>query len=134
MNLKEKKEFGMLGVLVLATFVVIYVNFLKPKPATPPPLLGLPGNGGPASSGAINSGAGVPSLTPVASQMPGVPGAVVPGAGLPGAVMLPTTNFLPNGADLQIDVLKNKPFSALVPPQYPSVTKEEVGSDNVFAK
>jgi hypothetical protein len=129
MTLKEKKEFGMLGVLVLATFVVIYVNFLKPKPATPPPLLGLPGNGGPASSGAINSGAGVPSLTPVVSQMPGAAGAVVPGA-----VMLPTTNFLPNGADLQIDVLKNKPFSALVPPQYPSVTKEEVGSDNVFAK
>lgn len=42
--------------------------------------------------------------------------------------------ILPQGANLDLKVLQNENFKNLVPPTYPVVSQEEVGSDNLFGK
>jgi hypothetical protein len=109
MTTKEKKEYTLLAILLVATFAVIYFNFLKPK-------------------GSILPQGGIP----IATVPPEISGA---------AAILPVTGatqgtgaFLPNGTSLNLDVLDNPIFKSLTPPVYPTVTGDEIGSDNIFGK
>lgn len=130
MTTKEKKEYAILTVLLLATFAVIYFNFLKPKPAPAVHVLALPGASGPSAGT-------VPGATPAAgagASVLALPGAAAtPGAAVPGAISGGASNgFLPNGTELHTDVLNSKPFSTFIEPNYPAVSKDEIGSDNIF--
>jgi hypothetical protein len=113
MTQKEKKEYAALGVLVLATLLVIYFNFLKPKA---PPL--------PANFLAVPGGSGAPAV----GQNTGAPGAAQPGA------TFSSGPFLPNGPALDLKVLDDSRFRSLVPPTYPKVTPPEIGSTNPFGE
>ena len=42
--------------------------------------------------------------------------------------------FLPNGTSVKTDVLQNPQFTSLVAPVYPQVTRDEVGSADLFAQ
>ncbi len=117
MTQKEKKEYAILGVLVVATLAVIYFNFFKPKSSPIPE--------GPIS--AIPGGAVTPSLGA------GLPVTSTPGA-TPTAATAASGPFLPNGPALDLKVLDDSRFKSLTPPVYPQVTLPEIGSTNPFGE
>ena len=127
MTTKEKKEYGIFAVLVVITLGVIYFNFLKPEPTTSGPIAAYPS--GTTTIPGTGAGAGTSPTT-------GAPSAGTTTPAGAGATATPSTGsaLLPNGSSLQVDILRKKPFSDFTPPIYPTVTKSEVGSDNVFGK
>jgi hypothetical protein len=115
MTTKEKKEYAILAVLVLATIGVVYFNFFK-KPAA---VVTTPG-ATPQPAGAV-----LPGANPLQSPL------AVPGSAAPVGTVAPATNssaFLPNGPKLDIEkVTTDKRFLRLQAPDYPTVTREELG-------
>lgn len=107
MTTKEKKEYIVLALILVATFFVIYINFLKPKSSVQVPLSVAPEGviGLPADDQAANSAAAVP-----------------------------TGAFLPNGTAFNLDVLDSDNFKSLIAPVYPKVSDSEIGSTNIFGK
>ncbi|GAC1413066.1 MAG: hypothetical protein NVSMB66_3980 [Candidatus Doudnabacteria bacterium] len=131
MTSKEKKQYAILAFLALATFGVIYFNFLKPKKAPAVYTVALPGT--------PPGGTGMPPVTPgTAASSPTSPttsaGAAIQKAGSGPAFTNSAGAILPNGNDLRLDVLRSKPFSDFVEPNYPQVKKEEIGSTDLFGK
>jgi len=109
---KEKKEYAIIGVMLVATLLVIYFNFMKPK-----------GNSVPVATAPVPGG---PIITPTGGTAAPVPGGAT--VGIPTS----STTFLPAGTSLDLNVLDDKHFKALVPPVYPQVTPDEIGSTDVF--
>ena len=112
---KEKKQITVIVVMLLATFAVIYFNFLKPKSVPAPTAV--------QSNTLPGSGTDLPA---------GTTGAVT--AGSTSASVSAGSAFLPGGTNLNLNVLDDKHFKALVPPVYPVVTPDEIGSTNVFSE
>ncbi len=121
MTSKEKKEYVVIAVMLVATFLVIYFNFLKPKSSPTPISSALPGSTPLAGTG---------------SALPAGVGGALPGA-IPGTAVTTSatsTSFLPAGTSLNLKVLDDTRFKKLVPPVYPTVTPDEIGSTNVFGQ
>lgn len=124
MTTKEKKEYGALGAILVITFVVIYFNFLKPKPAQLHPVnLGTAAGVLPAAGSPPGTISGPTGATPTSSM-----------SATPTGSAISQGSLLPNGSDLNLKVLDNEYFKKLNPPIYPVVTKEEIGSTNIFSK
>jgi hypothetical protein len=109
MTTKEKKEYAVLALLLVAIFVVVYMNFLKPKPTEV--ITGIPA-GAVSPEGVPGTAAVTQGTTPVVS----------------------TGAFLPNGTGLNLDILDSDKFKSLTAPAYPQVNDFEIGSDNMFGK
>ncbi len=106
---KDKKQLLILAVIVIAVIGVLYFGLFKKTPTGGPATLGVE----PTPSGTVD-GNNTPSATVAVPR---------------GKVDM---SFL-NGK-LNTQILDDDRFKALIPPSYPTVTKEELGLKNPFTK
>ena len=104
---KEKKEYIVLGILVLAIIGAIYFYMRPSAPAAP------------ANTQTANN-----SQNPQQSQ-----NSTSPTDALQTLVNGP---FLPNGTTLNINLLNDPRYQTLIDPVYPQVDRSEVGNPNPF--
>lgn len=112
MTTKEKKQWIIFAVIITITAGIIYFNFLKPNPVSPPVLVG--GDPGVANQAIPTGSSSTVTGTTTSTAAPAA--------------------FLPNGAKFDLTVLSDERFKILIPPSYPTVTKEEIGKDNPFVR
>jgi hypothetical protein len=126
MTTKEKREYIILAVILVALLGFVYMNFFhKSQPAATAEQTAamngaLPGSM-PAPAGALPNG--VPSAGPI-------PGSLAPGSNAAPAAS--SGQFLPHGTELNFKVLQDPRFQTLIVPVYPTVDPSEVGMPNPF--
>ena len=108
---KEKKEYIILAIILIAVGWVVYSNFVAPK------------NGGSAT--VVNS-------NPALRAGPGGTETVSGDGSAAGGAAGTAGGFLPNGANIDLGPVEDPRFKQLTPPNYPVVNRTEVGNPNPF--
>jgi cytoskeletal protein RodZ len=132
MTKKTRNETILLVIILLITGILIYYYFFGNKPSTASTVFVNP-----TASDTATSSSTAPLTTGTNTAVATNPTAANPAASSAAntstAATAPnTSDFLPNGAQFDTQVLSNQVFQTLVAPVYPTVGQGDVGVSNPF--